>query len=73
MQKNRSVDGLEMEWFASSSDFGSSNPQKRKPPKWGSVCRDDPADFARFAYKDDRVGFSAGVDVFKLSDWFMVL
>jgi hypothetical protein len=43
------------------------------PLEWGVVCREDPADFARFAYQDDRAGFSAGVAVFKLSDWFVVL
>ena len=47
---------------------------KRQTPSSGGVaCREDPADFAWFAYQDDRAGFSAGVDVFKLSDWFVVL
>lgn len=47
--------------------------KRRTPSSGGVACREDPADFARFAYQDDIEGFSVGVDVFKLSDWFMVL
>ncbi len=47
--------------------------KRQAPSSGGAACREDPADFARFAYQDDRAGFSAGVDVFKLSDWFVVL
>jgi hypothetical protein len=71
MRGIRCVDGFALGLFTSRSESGLASV---KPPLvGGAACREDPADFARFAYQDDRAGFSAGVDVFKLSDWFVVL